>query len=139
MLAATVGGCTSTARKPDREQLVAQVTAAELAFAKTMADRDHAAFLSFVAEDAVFLGGGDPLRGRAAVGEAWKRFYTDPDPPFAWNPELVECGSHLRSRRSAAPDGRIVAPSFRVARSRYSLARGADNATTTASCRTILR
>jgi ketosteroid isomerase-like protein len=112
VLAATLGGCTDMPIKPNHEQLVAQVTAAEIAFAKTMADRDHDAFLSFVAQDAVFLGGASPLRGRAAVGEGWKRFYTGPNPPFSWKPELVEVNGAgtlaLSTGPVATPDGRVV-------------------------------
>ena len=65
-LLATLAGCASTRGHPDHQQLVAQVTATEVAFAKTMADRDFAAFLTFIAEDAVFLGGATPTRGRTA-------------------------------------------------------------------------
>jgi ketosteroid isomerase-like protein len=71
-----------------REQLVAAVKAREIAFAKTMADRDLAAFGSFVAEDAVFMGA-TPLHGRKAVVEGWKPFFEGPA-PFSWAPERVE-------------------------------------------------
>src|SRR5687768_3008984 len=43
-----------------------QVTESELAFARTMANRDLAAFGTFLAPDAVFLNGDRPLRGREA-------------------------------------------------------------------------
>ena len=66
-------GCATAQSRPDNAALVKQVTDTELAFAKTMADRDHAAFASFIADEAVFLSGGKPLRGKAAVVEAWKR------------------------------------------------------------------
>jgi len=66
-----------------REALVAAVKAREIAFAKTMADRDHAAFGSFVAEDAVFMAP-TPLHGRQAVVEGWKHFFEGPA-PFAWS------------------------------------------------------
>ena len=71
-------------------ELQAQVRATETAFAKTMADRDHAAFASFLAEEAVFLGPESVLRGRAAVAEGWKRFFEGPQAPFAWAPDRVE-------------------------------------------------
>ena len=87
MLAA---GCAVIPSTRSREELVRQVTDAEIAFAKTMADRDHAAFMRFVAEDAVFLNGGKPLRGKTAIGEYWKRFYLSPTAPFSWKPDLVE-------------------------------------------------
>ncbi len=70
--------------------LQAQVRDAERAFAKTMADRDHAAFASFVSEEAVFSGPKAVLRGRKAVADGWKRFYEGPKAPFSWEPESVE-------------------------------------------------
>jgi ketosteroid isomerase-like protein len=112
MLAATLVACTATPSKPNHEQLVAQVTAAEMAFARTMAERDHAAFLAFVAEDAVFLGGKNTLRGRAAVGEGWKRLYADPNAPFSWKPELVDVNGAgtlaLSTGPVSTPDGKVV-------------------------------
>ena len=70
--------------------LQAQVRDTERAFAKTMADRDHAAFASFVSDEAVFFSGPKAvLRGRKAVADAWKRFYEGPA-PFSWEPESVE-------------------------------------------------
>lgn len=90
-LAVLAGACsTPGAPPPGRDALVQQVTAAETAFAKTMADRDHAAFLGFVADEAVFLNGGRPLRGKAAVGAHWLRLYTAPQAPFSWQPDRVE-------------------------------------------------
>jgi ketosteroid isomerase-like protein len=55
----------------DVATLEAELRAAETAFAKSMADRDLAAFTSFLAEDAVFFGGRGILRGREAVAAAW--------------------------------------------------------------------
>lgn len=60
----------------------------EAAFAKTMADRDHAAFTSFLAEETVFFGR-SVLRGKVAVAAAWKPFYEGPA-PFSWAPERFE-------------------------------------------------
>lgn len=62
---------------------------AEQAFADSMARRDRAAFAAWIAEDAVFLNGGQPLRGKAAIVEHWSRFFDGPDAPFAWAPDLV--------------------------------------------------
>lgn len=70
-------------------ELEAQVRAAETAFAKTMADRDHAAFVSFLADDTVFFGPTGPQRGKEAVAAAWKRLYEGPQAPFSWGPERV--------------------------------------------------
>jgi len=61
----------------------------EAAFAKTMADRDHAAFTSFLADETVFMGR-TTQRGKAAVSAAWKRFYEGSKAPFSWRPERVE-------------------------------------------------
>ena len=70
--------------------LAAEVRAAERAFAKTMADRDLKSFSGYVSEEGVFFGRTGPLRGRAAVVEAWKRFFEAKDAPFSWEPEVVE-------------------------------------------------
>lgn len=72
----------------DVAALEEQVRAAEMAFARSMADRDLAAFSSFLAEDAVFLGN-SLLRGREAVTAGWKRFFEGPAAPFSWVPERV--------------------------------------------------
>jgi uncharacterized protein (TIGR02246 family) len=83
-------GCAAAQSRPDNAALAKQVTDTELAFAQTMADRDPAAFASFIAEEAVFLMGGKPLRGKAAVADYWKRFYTEPKAPFSWRPDHVQ-------------------------------------------------
>ena len=66
----------------------ADVKAAEIAFAKTMADRKLDQFTDFVAEDAVF-NGTTPHIGRAAVVETWKQFFVKPAAPFSWAPDAV--------------------------------------------------
>lgn len=68
----------------------AQVREAEQRFASSMAARDLVAFATFIAEDAVFIGGGSPLRGKAAVLEAWQGYFKAPEAPFSWQPEIVE-------------------------------------------------
>ncbi|HET9481045.1 MAG TPA: DUF4440 domain-containing protein [Candidatus Polarisedimenticolia bacterium] len=72
------------------EDQAARVRAAEISFAKTMADRNHGAFVSHIADEAVFFGGATVLRGRAAFGEGWKRFFEGAEAPFSWEPEKVE-------------------------------------------------
>jgi len=72
------------------DDLAQQVRETEIAFAKTMADRDLEAFARFVAEDAVFIGGQGPLRGREAIVEGWRTRYQGPKAPFSWTPEIVE-------------------------------------------------
>jgi ketosteroid isomerase-like protein len=74
----------------DVAALANQVREAERAFAKTMADRDHNAFASFLADEAVFFSETDGLRGKAAVASGWKRLYDGPRAPFSWDPDRVE-------------------------------------------------
>ena len=69
---------------------VDQVRAAETAFAKSMADRDLAAFTALLADDTVFWGGKGVNRGKAAVAADWKRFFDGPAAPFSWAPAEVE-------------------------------------------------
>lgn len=83
ILGASVSGAATNA------ELKQEVRQTETAFAKTMADRDHAAFASFLAADTVFFGRG-VLRGKAAVADAWKGSYQGQAAPFSWAPENVE-------------------------------------------------
>jgi len=84
---APIGAAAAT---PDRAALEKQVADTERAFARTMADRDHAAFTQFLSDEAVFFSGPTPLRGKAAVAAWWKRLYEKPEAPFSWTPDRVE-------------------------------------------------
>lgn len=75
---------------PDTAALTLEVQAAERAFARSMADRDHAAFTALLSEQAVFLGDNTVLRGKAAVAAGWQRFFEGPAAPFSWAPDRVE-------------------------------------------------
>ena len=86
---AFVGFGSSAAFAATNAELKEEVRQAETAFAKTMADRDHAAFASFLATETVFFGRG-VLRGKAAVADAWKAFYAEKAAPFSWGPDSVE-------------------------------------------------
>jgi ketosteroid isomerase-like protein len=105
-------GCASLGPRTSTRELVRVVTESELAFARTMADRDHRAFLGFVSPEAVFLNGGKPLVGREAVGKHWARFYTGPATPFSWQPDLVvvlASGTLAQSVRPVSnPAGKVV-------------------------------
>jgi ketosteroid isomerase-like protein len=68
---------------------VTELRATEVAFAATMASRDHEAFVSFLADEAVFYAGDAELRGKESVAAAWKAFFSGPDAPFSWRPEVV--------------------------------------------------
>jgi ketosteroid isomerase-like protein len=83
------------------------VIARERAFAKTMADRDFTAFLSFVADDAIFFERDTPLRGKQAVAGSWQSLYAKPAPPFSWEPEIVEV---LASGNLALSTGPVRTP-----------------------------
>lgn len=88
----------ATAARPAPADAASAVREAEIAFAGAMAKRDFKAFAEFVAEDAVFINGKKPMRGRAAVLAEWKRFFEGAEAPFSWAPDLVE----------ALPDGQLA-------------------------------
>ncbi len=89
-LAAASPAPAASAAKPSRAHLRNEVLQAERAFAHTMAARDHAGFARYLAREAVFFGGPEPLRGRAAIAAGWKRFFDTPAAPFSWEPDQVE-------------------------------------------------
>ncbi|HEX4385480.1 MAG TPA: hypothetical protein VH083_21115, partial [Myxococcales bacterium] len=62
-----VSGCAASLPHIPRPQATAEVEATERAFAKTLADRDHAAFMRFLGEDAVFFDGAGVKRGKAEI------------------------------------------------------------------------
>lgn len=70
-------------------ELTAQVRATEIAFAKTLADRDVKAFTAMIAPDVVWFAD-KPLRGPAEVLTRWQKFFEGPTAPFSWAPEQVE-------------------------------------------------
>lgn len=85
----------------------AEVFAAERAFARSMAERDFAAFGRYVAEDCVFFSGTTALHGREAVLAAWKAFFDPPKAPFSWEPDQVEV---LASGELALSTGLVKSP-----------------------------
>ena len=93
----------TAARAETREQLTQQVRDAENAFAATMAARDHKAFATFIADDAIFFGGDTPARGKAAVVESWKGLYEKPNAPFSWRSETVEVLDSGKLAHSSGP------------------------------------
>ena len=82
----------------------AEVEAREIAFAKTMEDRDLDAFLTFVSPEAIFFNGNEPLRGRDAIARAWAPFFEGAAAPFSWQPDLIEV---LESGRLALSSGPV--------------------------------
>jgi ketosteroid isomerase-like protein len=109
--AGLLGGCQATLAPAPLPDLVRQVTAAETAFAQTMADRSLAAFAVFIADDAIFINNGQPLRGKAAIVEHWKRFYVEAKAPFSWQPDAVEV---LPSGGLAHSTGPVADPAGKV-------------------------
>jgi len=94
-------------RAADCEELARQVRAAETAFAKTMADRDWAAFATYIAEEAIFFNRQGVLRGKNAVAEGWKPYFTETRAPFSWEAEQVEV---LASGTLALSSGPVIDP-----------------------------
>jgi ketosteroid isomerase-like protein len=92
-----------SAHAETREQLTRQVRDAENAFAATMAARDHKAFATFIADDAIFFGGDRPARGKAEVVESWKGLYEKPNAPFSWRSESVEVLDSGKLAHSSGP------------------------------------
>ena len=82
----------------------AEVEAREIAFAKTMADRDLDAFLSFVSPEAIFFNGDETFRGRDEISRNWAPFFEGATAPFSWHPDVVEV---LESGRLALSSGPV--------------------------------
>lgn len=85
-----LAACASPPPAANVAELERQVKDTERAFAKTMADRDFTAFTGFLSDEAVFLSGPTPLRGKQRVADAWKPYYAKPAAPFSWEPERVQ-------------------------------------------------
>jgi uncharacterized protein DUF4440 len=78
--------------------LAAEVREAERAFAGAMAARSHAAFVSYLAEEAVFFSRHGVLRGKAAVAEGVNAGVAPRHPRSDWY-----CGG-ARTLGRQAPD-----------------------------------
>jgi ketosteroid isomerase-like protein len=90
-----------------------QVWDTEKAFAKTMADRNFAAFGNFLSDEAVFFGSNRAMHGKAEIAAAWKAYYEKPAAPFSWEPaqvEVLESGKLALSTGSVHDaDGKLIA------------------------------
>jgi ketosteroid isomerase-like protein len=106
-------GCNVHAQAADLEQLEQQVGDTERAFAQSMADRDHAAFVNFLSDEAVFFNGETPLVGKQTVADTWAPYFEKPEAPFSWEPETVvvlQSGTLAHSSGPVrTPDGKVVA------------------------------
>jgi ketosteroid isomerase-like protein len=83
-LATAGAGATSNA------ELKQQVADTERAFAATMKLRDHAGFVAFLSDEAVFYSGPQTLRGKQQVADFWKKFFEQSEAPFSWEPDQVD-------------------------------------------------
>lgn len=90
ILCAAVLMVAASARAESNAELKEQVRQTEIAFAKTLADRNPAAFASFLAAETVFMSGARVTRGAKEVAERWKGFFEGGQAPFSWAPETVE-------------------------------------------------
>lgn len=113
-----LAACVATPARAPLADLQREVADIERAFAKTMADRDHAAFASFLSEEAVFVSDTTVLRGQAQVAEGWKRLYAGPIAPFSWEPTKVEV---LDSRTLALSSGPVRDRSGKVVATFHSI------------------
>jgi ketosteroid isomerase-like protein len=105
---------TSAQAPIDLDALQREVWNTEVAFARSMAERDLAAFERHLSPHTVFWSGpqGSPLRGKAAVVAAWKRFYEGAQAPFSWEPdEVVVIGDGALAASTGPvrdPSGKVV-------------------------------
>lgn len=83
-------------------QLTEQVRATEIAFAKTLADRDPKKFESMIAPDSIWLGA-KPLHGPAEILASWQGYFDAKTPPFSWRPEIVEVQAGGKLALSTGP------------------------------------
>jgi ketosteroid isomerase-like protein len=108
----SLGACAPLERSGKTDP-VQQVTDAERAFARTMAERDHDAFTSFISEEALFFSGEETLRGRQAVADGWKKYFEGAEAPFSWEPKhvvVLDSGTLAHSSGPVyGPDGRCFA------------------------------
>jgi len=88
-------------------ELKEQVRRTEIAFAKSMADRDARAFAAFLSNEAIFIGPAGTARGARPIIERWSRFFDGPKAPFSWTPDTVEV---LDSGTIALSSGPVLDP-----------------------------
>jgi ketosteroid isomerase-like protein len=91
-----IGACAGGAGRDMTRSQPASMTAAEqvrtteLAFAKTMADRDFPGFVTHLSSEAVFFDEKSVKHGAGEIAAAWKPLFGASAAPFAWAPDRVE-------------------------------------------------
>jgi ketosteroid isomerase-like protein len=117
VMSLAAGGCASVGKQePARARspsaaAAEQVRAAELAFAKTMADRDFTGFVSYLSGEAIFFGDSSIKHGPAEISAAWKPFFSSETAPFSWQPDHVEVLPSGKLALSTGPvfvNGKVV-------------------------------
>ncbi len=83
-------------------QLTEQVRATEIAFAKSLADRDVKSFRRMIAPDVIWLAD-ETLRGPDQVLTRWQKYFDAAQPPFSWSPQIVEVQAGGRLALSTGP------------------------------------
>lgn len=105
--------CAQAAESKNNAALVAEVMAAERAFAKSMADRNLAAFAEWIDEEAIFYTRIHPTRGKAAIVAEWTPLFIAKQAPFSWEPDDVVVLDSGQLAMSAGPvrdpAGKIIA------------------------------
>ena len=96
------------ARGVTNDELREQVRKTEIAFAKTLADRNPAAFAAFLSKETIFMSSGRVSRGSRQVADRWKPYFAGPQAPFSWEPEEVQV---LDSGTLAMTSGSVRDPS----------------------------
>jgi ketosteroid isomerase-like protein len=96
----------------DLKAAAAAIMAADRAFNQSVAARDRVKFLSFIVENATFVGASD-MRGHDAILKGWESFFQKDGPTLTWEPTKGEVlvagdvgytvGSWVR--RGRGPDG----------------------------------
>jgi ketosteroid isomerase-like protein len=112
LLSACAGVPRGPSAPPPLDVLRVQVEQTERAFARSMAQRDHAAFVALLSEQAVFYGP-SLRRGKAEVAAAWKPFFDGPQAPFSWEPDRVDVLDDGTLAHSSGPvrdaSGKLIA------------------------------
>ena len=90
MLGTALGLVSTLPASAAPESASEQVWATELAFARSMKERNFQAFGDFISGEAALFAGKTALRGKSKVIEEWSQFFADPDAPFSWEPDQVE-------------------------------------------------
>jgi ketosteroid isomerase-like protein len=115
LIALALVPCPVHAQRPDLQAAAAAIMTADRNFNQAVAEKDRAKFLSFIAENATFVGQ-DDMHGHDAILKGWDAFFQPEGPTLTWEPTQAEVlvagdvgysvGSWIR--RSKGPDGRVV-------------------------------